>query len=343
MSREKNMDRLKYLLIGILALVVSGCGQTVQETLNVPHGSSYNAPGSGKTLVILPFADYSQANIESARRSNMVLTESLVDNLVASGFALPIQEDVVDYLIHQKIIQLSSYEYADTSSLAVELENDWSDMMKTQIQHYKVQVETEAAQKSQASAGVHGLDSKTVAKIGRHFRADYVMRGRILEFKTRQEATWLPWKKGFLPFVIGGSNRILHGFASSDAYDERNESLTGALLFGSFAFNQSTWPWADGKTLFGMSGNSMNTVVWATAGYGAGKVSHTSGKMDQAAVQLRIWVQEAATGNVVWTNRVRVLVSPESIFADEQYDTLFNKAIEKGTSTLVDHFIAYGL
>lgn len=337
------MDRLKYLLVGILALVLSGCGQTVQQTLNVAHGPSYNAPGSGKTIVVLPFADYSQSNMESARRRNMALTESLTDRLVSNGFGLPIQEDVVEYLVQQKIIQLSSYETANTTSLAVELQNDWSDMMKEQIQHYKSQVEIEASQRAQTTAGVHGLNTKTVAKIGRHFNADYILRGRILEFKTRQEASWLPWKKGFLPFVVGGTSRIFHGFASSDEYDERNESITGALLTGSLAFNYASWPWHDGKTLFGMAGNSMNAVVWGTAGYGLGKVTHTSGKVDQAAVQMRIWVQEAATGNVVWTNRVRVLVSPESIFADKQYDTLFDQAILKGTTTLVDHFVTYGL
>lgn len=337
------MDRLKYLLIGILALVLSGCGQTVTETLNVPQGPGYNAPGSGKSIVIMPFADYSDSNLESARRRNMIITESLTDRLVTNGFGLPIQEDVFDYLIKENIIQLSSYETADTTSLAIELQNDWSDMMKDQIQHYKTQVEVEASQKTQATAGVHGLTTKTVAKIGRHFNADYVLRGRILEFKTRQEPSWLPWKKGFLPFVVGGTNRILHGFASSDAYDERNESLTGALLAGSIGHKWATFPWPKGETLFGMSGNSVNTVIWSTGGYGLGQVSHTSGQIDQAAVQMRIWVQEAATGNVVWTNRIRVLVSPESFFSDKQYDTLFNRAIEKGTSTLVDHFVTYGL
>ena len=56
---------------------------------------------------------------------------------------------------------------------------------------------------------------------------------------------------------------------------------------------------------------------------------------------MRVWVQDAATGDVVWTNRIRVLVSPESYFADTQYDALFNTAIEKGVTTLVDNFVTY--
>jgi hypothetical protein len=58
---------------------------------------------------------------------------------------------------------------------------------------------------------------------------------------------------------------------------------------------------------------------------------------------LRIWVQEAATGNLVWTNRVDVKVSPESVYADRQYDMLFDTAIHKGVNTLIDNFVATGL
>jgi len=337
------MDRLKYLIIGILALALTGCGQTVVETLNVTEGSAYNAPGSGKSILIMPFADYSQGDLQSAQRRNMVITESLTDRLTNQGFGLPIQEDVFDYLVKENVIRLSSYEAADTGSLAIELKSDWSASMKSEISRYKAQVEEEAAHKGGNTPGTHGLTTKKVAKIGRHFNADYIIRGRILEFKTRQEASWAPWKKGLLPFVVGGSNRILHGFASSDEYDEQNESLTAMLIAGRLGYTQGTWPFSKGETILGRSGQTANTVLWGSVGYGLGSVSHRSGQVDQAVVQMRVWVQEAATGNVIWTNRVRVLVSPETMFADKQYDTLFNKAIDKGVTTLVDHFVTYGL
>lgn len=337
------MKGLKSLIIGIAALAVTGCGQTIKENLEVTGGPAYNAPGSGRSIVILPFADYSDGNIESARRRNMVLSESLTDRLVQQGFGLPIQEDVFDYLVNERIINLAAYQTADTGSLEVELANDWSDMMKEEITRYKVQVEQEANQKADASAGTHGLSPEKVAKIGRHFNADYVMRGRILEYKTRDEATWAPWKKGLLPFINGGATRILYGFASSDEYDERNESLTGMLIAGRIGYTESNWPWNQDEPALDLRGEVANSIVWGAGGYFLGGVSHTSGKVDQATVQLRIWVQEASTGNVVWTNRVRVMVSPETVFADKQYDNLFNAAIDKGVSTLVDHFVSYGL
>jgi hypothetical protein len=337
------MMRLKSLVIGILAISLAGCGQTVVETLNVTEGPQANAPGAGKSIVILPFADYSQGDLQSAHRRNMVITESMTDKLITNGFGLPVQEDVFDYLVDEKIIQVSSYKQSNTTSLENELQDNWSESMKMEIRRYKNQVENDVSQHETSSPGTHGLTTKKVAKIGRHFDADYIVRGRILEFKTRDEATWAPWKKGLLPFVTGGANRILNGFASSDEYDARNEGLTSALIGGIISYNTATWPFSDGNSIFGVSSAASNAVVWSIAGYGVGQVGHTSGKVDQAAVQLRVWVQEASTGNVVWSNRVRVLVSPESFLADKQYDTLFNLAIEKGVTTLVDHFVTYGI
>ena len=337
------MYRLKSLVIGILAISLAGCGQTVIETLNVTQGPQVNAPGAGKSIVILPFADYSQGDLQSAHRRNMVITESMTDKLIINGFGLPVQEDVFDYLVDEKIIQVTSDKQSNTSSLDYELQDEWSDAMKSEIRRYKNQVENELSQHETSAPGTHGLTTKKVAKIGRHFDADYIVRGRILEFKTRDEATWAPWKKGILPFVNGGTNRIINGFASSDEYDERNEALTGALIGGIIGYNSGGWPFGDGESLFDLTNRMSNAVVWSGAGYGLGKISHSNGKVDQAAVQLRVWIQEASTGNVVWSNRVRVLVSPESVLADNQYDTLFNLAIEKGVTTLVDHFVTYGM
>ncbi|TKB12083.1 hypothetical protein [Desulforhopalus sp. IMCC35007] len=337
------MNRLKSLVIGILAISLAGCGQTVVETLNVTQGPQVNGPGAGKSIVILPFADYSQGDLQSAQRRNMVITESMTDKFISNGFVLPVQEDVFDYLVDEKIIEGTSYQQSNTASLEYELQADWSEAMKMEIRRYKNQIETDVSQSQTKSPGTHRLTPTKVAKIGRHFDADYIVRGRILEFKTRDEATWAPWKKGILPFVNGGTNRILNGFANSDEYDERNEALTGALIGSIIGYNAGSMPFSDKDSLFELSGSSSNAVLWGGAGYGIGKVTHTSGKVDQAAVQLRVWIQEASTGNVVWSNRVRVLVSPESILADNQYDTLFNLAIEKGVTTLVDHFVTYGM
>lgn len=338
------MQKFKYLLYLLSAVILMGCGQTVVETLHVPYPSNPNAPGKGQTIIVLPFADYTSSDeIAGAYRRNLSVTEAITDRLVANGFGIAIQEDVFGYLVDENIVNILSYDGNDTDSLSFELDNEWSEVMKNQIRGYIQTQKMHTDRTVEATPGTHAIDLTAIAKMGRRFNADYIVRGRILEYKTRQEATWAPWKKGVLPFINGSTNRILNGFASSDAYDERNESLTGMLLGGIVGYNYTTWPWDDGQTLLGMADGSANTVFWGGVGTGLGMVSHSSGKIDQAAVQMRVWVQEATTGNVIWTNRVRVLVSPETVFADKQYDTLFNKAIEKGVDTLVNHFVTYGL
>ena len=338
------MNRLKYLIIGILALIMAGCGQTVVETLNVPEGAGPNAPGSGKRIVILPFADYSYAdNLASAHRRNLQISETLTDRFAINGFNQPIQEDVFRYMIEQELISLVAYEENSSASLTYELdnENEWSDKMKGLIQGYVTEQQNARNNKVLKSPGTHGITEKTIRKIGRRFDADYIVRGRILEYKTRQDPSWAPWKKGILPFVISGTSQIAYGFAGSDQYDEWNSMAAGAAI-GAVSGYQTVFPFDD-STLFGASSATSNAIFWGAAGGVLGKMAHNSGRIDQAVVQMRIWVQEAATGNVVWTNRIKVAVSPESVYADAQYDALFESAVNKSVTSLIDNFVTYGL
>ncbi len=341
------MKRLHYALCGLMLLLLTGCGQTVVETLQVSQAAGQNAPGKGKTIVILPFADYTFADsLSAAHRRDMAITESLTDRLITNGFKLPIQEDVFAYMVDQSIISLVAYEQKNSASLNNELSGEWSDVMKDQIRSYIAEQQTQRDNQVAASPGTHGLTEQTVAKIGRKFHADYIVRGRILEFKTRQEHTWAPWKRGILPFISGTTSQLSFGFASTDQYDNWNNMIAGGTWGGIIGHNVGG-PWdpdKGGSEILGISGgNDANTILWGAVGALTGREAKNSGRVDQAVVQMRIWVQEAATGNVVWTNRVDVKVSPESVLADKQYDALFNQAIEKGVTTLIDNFVTTAL
>lgn len=336
------MKRLQFLILGVLVLALTSCGQTVIETLHVPEGPVFNGAGKGRTVVILPFADYSFAdNLDSAHHRNLKITESLTDHLVADGFNLPVQEDVFKYLVEQNYVSIPLYEERNSGSLNNELYGDWSPQMKSEIRRYIEMQQVARDNRVSASPGTHGLTTSAIRKIGRYFNADYIVRGRVLEYKTRQEATWAPWKKGIIPVVAGGGSQLLFGFASSDEYDSWDTTVAGGLI-GSQIGREKTWPFDHDDGIFGTAVTA-NTVAWGVGTGYLSNMAHDAGRVDQAVVQLRIWVQEAATGNVVWTNRVRVQISPESIFADSQYDTLFDQAVEKGISALMDNFVTYGL
>jgi len=329
------MQKFKYILYVLSTVLIMGCGQTVVETLHVPNPPNPDAPGKGQVVLILPFADYTYADAYAgAYRRNLAITESITDNFSDNGFGMAVQEDVFGYLVKENIINIIPYDENNTASLSDELNNEWSDVMKTQLKGYIQNQKMHSGKTVSQSPGTHALDQRAVAKMGRKFNADYIVRGRILEFKTREEHTWVPWKKGLLPFTLGLSSQTLNGFARSDTYDQWGHMLLPGTIGAIVGYNSDT---------LGFNNNVGGALFWGAVGAGLGDMAKNGGQVDQAVVQMRIWVQEAATGNVVWTNRVDVKVSPESIYADRQYDMLFDKAIEKGVSTLIDNFVTTAL
>lgn len=287
----------RHLLLCALAMLVGGCGTTVKESLKVAPAAKANV-GNNRTAVILPFADYSYAdNLETAYRRNMFVNECIIDHFVRLGFHLPVQEDIFYFLAEQNIINVSSYNPQKTSSLQLEMEKEWSPVMKNVLQGY---INSTQKQDQQSEVGesslTHGLNNQAIVKIGRHFSADYIVRGRIIQYKDRLDPSGAIWKKGALPFFIGGTKNMLLGKATPKQYDS-TESFDS--------------DWKDLQSL---------------------------GDVPQAVVQIRIWVQDAYTGNIVWTNRANVEVSPQSFFADYQYDALFETATEKVVTNLMNDF-----
>lgn len=326
----------RYLLIGFIALLLAGCGQTVKESLKAVPADQRSLLGQNKTIVVLPFADYSQAlNLESAYRRQLFITENLVDQLVGHSFRLPIQEDVFRYLVEQNVINVRAYEDHSSPTVKNELNNaEWSSRMKEELSKYISQNGNTDVPVLE-NPGTHGLTSNEIVKIGKHFQADYILRGRIVQYKERQDPTWEPWKKGVLPFLFGSTSQITFGQAGTEQYDTWNNLAVGATYGHMYGSTKTD------ETIFGVSDG--NAILWSGLGAAAANFAQNSGRIPQAVVQLRMWVQDAFSGDVVWTNRVDVKISPESLFADYQYDALFEGATEKAVSTLITNFVSEGM
>jgi hypothetical protein len=359
------MAVIRLFLCGFLALLLCGCGQTVSETLHIPEGSSAEYVCAGeKTIVVLPFADYSYADdLASVYNRNIAVTESLIDQLVAKGMRVPVQEDVFRFLVDSEIINLYSYgdgkSFSTTNRLERELENDWSDMMKEEFADL-IAVEQSRLSKHKkgnplAAPGTHGLDRRSVARIGKAFDADYLVRGRIIAYDLQNENTWDPRKRGLLPFVFGASSKTLFGTAKSEEYDNLNAMAIGGMA-GALIGNNLTTPFepeADPTTIVTATSTTtisptngtsdyatLNSLTWGLAGAGAAHLASKGGKTPQAVVHLRVWIQDTSSGEVVWTNRAEVKVSPESTFADSNSAALFSTAVDRAVAALVDDFWA---
>lgn len=291
----------RHLLVFLFTLFLGGCGSSVHESLKVPPTNKL-AVGSDKTVVILPFADYSDAdNLESAYRRNLFISENITDHFVRLGFHLPVQEDVFRYLTEQDIIHIVSPGTNKVETVESELQKDWSPLMKEHLQYYVEYAKNLNNQSSESDYfNSNGLTGQEIVKIGRQFSADYIVRGRIIQYKDRRDPSWAPWKRGVVPFFLGVNKQIFLGEISPEKYDNLKSLESDKQDFGFFS------------------------------------------AVPQAVVQVRIWVQDAYTGNIVWTNRANVQVSPESFLADYQYDTLFETSTEKAISSLMNDF-AYSM
>lgn len=331
------MSGNKIILCGMLALLLAGCGQIVTETVSVTNAVPASACAVNRKVVILPFADYSYADdMKAASQRNMAVVEALTDQLVARGFAVPVQEDTLRYLVAQNVIKTVDPGFAArTSSVSNEMESNWSDVMKDELRGIlaREQQATGAGDSGQ-TPGTHGLDSKMISQIGRDFSARFVLRGRIIKYGMEKENTWEPMKKGLLPFVFDSATQVFYGFAKTDNYDTLAAMSLGygvGAMLGDSATNPYTY--ADR-----IDPSAANSAVWGVAGAGVAYLAKQGGQTNQAAVQLRVWVQNAETGDVVWTNRVDVKVAPQTVFADNNPDALFQTAVNRAVAALIEDF-----
>jgi len=352
------MAAKRFFLYGFLALFVSGCGvgHSVTETLHIPDApTAGNVCATDKTVVLLPFADYSSGDdVISVYERSRSVTEDLTDKFVGKGFKMPIQEDVTQYLVDMNIIRLPSRE--GSSKLQKELDGEWSDVIKGELEKWIEADKVQTAASSGGAAnpanapGVHGLNKMSVSKLGRRFNADYVIRGRIIEYNLQKEHTWQLAKKGILPFIMGGTTQAAFGFAETEEYDNLNNIALWGLAGAIIGHNVDT-PFNPESSTTTISGPSIttvstgdadaelwNAVTWGFAGGGAAHLVNHSGATPEAIVHLRIWVQDSATGEVVWTNRAEVKVAPESIYGDKRTSEMFKTAVSRATTLLVDDF-----
>lgn len=336
------MKPLTMFLSAVSLTALVGCGTSVQESLKVNNDLRTNI-GQGRKVVIMPFADYTEADdLESAFRRNLFINENMMDKFRQNGFMFPVQEDVFRYLINRNIISVVGYAQNPTRSLDYELHKGWSDAMKGEMMKYAREARL-AMHRNPAldSPGTLGLDPAEVTQLGQNFAADYVVRGSIIQYKARQDPSWAPWKKGVIPFVTGVTSQIAFGQARSDTYDNLGDMVTGGTLGAIYGHHSNNWPFSTrNKSILGVTGHQAgNTIVWGAIGAGLGNVAHNSGDIPQAVVQLRMYVQDAYNGEVVWANRVDVKVSPQSVLADYQYDALFEQATEQAIKVLMDDFM----
>lgn len=308
----KHAYKLHLIGVMVLAFCVS-CGQTVKETVIpvIPE----TAGGQFKQVVIVPLADHTKASsLKDHCRRNTLVLEAMQDAFYKAGFVSAAEEDVVQYLLDRGVIQApknNSGVYR-TADLEQELVGSWSDEMKEELQEVIFDDLTARTGSNEEQAPI-ALSRKIVADLGDNFGADYVVRGRIIEYNAEQKDSFNPLRTGLIPFVFKSGQRTVFGVAESDGYEKIDTELLESY-------------------------DRMQALGWGAVGFVAGLIGEKEGRVRGATVQLRLLVQDSRTGQVLWLNRAEACTTPTSAFAAQSPDMLFAKAIEKAVNSLVADF-----
>lgn len=251
------MKKLQVLIPIMLAFsFLAACGTITVDSLH-PVVRSADL-GKEKTIVILPFADYTPTDTPAAYwRRNMLIMEALQDEIIRFGYAPAVSEDVIAYLSRRNIIRPDArFEEESTANavLRAELGKDWSDSMKIEIakalqSNLTMARQTVATNKNEPPKSI-ALDHSEIQKIGSAFNAHYVVRGRIMVFENGREDSFNPLQTGVLPFFFNFSSRTLFGIAESEKYEMIDKMAIGGLLGAALALDD--WPKND-ETITTMS------------------------------------------------------------------------------------------
>ena len=350
-----------FLLTALMSLWLSGCGHKVQDTVSTLNNSG-RLGGTGTTVVLLPLADYTAGvTPDDSLRRQIKIQSALSYRLASHGLYTPVEEDVVQTLVDLGVIKLLKSGTSGVQSyrvLAREMESGWSQDMQAEIRRVVAMNEEYYRSTQTMEVSKVGLNRGVVQEIGRRFGADYLLRGRIVEYEVRDGHTHDPLRKGLLPFFFDISSDTLFGIAESDKYDLWQDLAVGGAIGAALGSGANTpFNAPDTERTVTTSGShprfattsvdvheeggysnaaGLNAGVWGAAGAAAAYLASKGGKVNQAVVQVSLMLQDAHDGRIVWANRVEKTVAPKTLWADPSARSQVDTAVEEAARSLID-------
>ncbi|NDY43175.1 hypothetical protein G3N55_10020 [Dissulfurirhabdus thermomarina] len=332
------------ILTGVwLCLALAACGQSVSESVtHIRTGNDLTVEPTHH-VVLLPLADYAEGiTLDDSMRRQVKVHDAIAHRLARHGILSPVPEDVVQYLVDLGVIRvLESATHASANRvIARELNKGWSPEMKEEIRK-QIALNAAGNESGRLEMAKVGLDRETIQDIGQRFGADYVLRGRIVEYEVREGHSFDPLKRGLLPFTFDLSSTTLFGVAESEDYDLWQQMAVGAIA-GAVAGGASSveTPYADVPGAGNNDHHGKNAAFWGGTGASVAYLAAKGGKIPKGVVQLSLALQDVRTGRVVWANRVEKQVIPRSAWADPADRAQVDRAVEEAAATLADDLAA---
>jgi len=352
----------KLLIVFVVVVCMSGCGARLKDTIapaetpNVKYIAAENQVEirGVRNVAIFPFADYSHQQDfikDDYWGGNIRILEEVTDHFVAQGISVTVQEDVNTLLVNYKIIQPIASQYllygSDGDDMAkhrtkvigtpeydlVNVEHS-EDMKDEIIEIIRDEMAFEQAEKPPMQTPVLqgatvGLSRGKIMELGEILDVDLIIRGRIVEYGFKGVDTYNPLKRGFLPVLIEPMKDALLGVYNPKEYESDLEDVDFSRLGEGpgFLFGQKTEDNVEGTwdLLMEHSFGSLSNL-------------HPRKKDVTSIVQIRMYAQDAKTGDVLWSNRAETEYSPPTnlSFNEKHPKTMFDENIKRCVKLLMD-------
>jgi flagellar motor protein MotB len=333
---------------------VAGCGglkQTVVPVTGAAAGGGAVEVGVNK-VAIFPFADYSlqqDALCGDQWGGNIKIVEEVTDYFVQRGIRVAVQEDVNTVLVENDIIKPLDGDHPAYGSgggerytsrligtpeydlVNVEHSDDMRDEIFNVIKRERVLAQTEqipAPTPAIQGASV-GLSKDMVRELGETLGADLIIRGRIVEYGFKETDTYNPLDRGFLPVLYEPIKDLFFGAPNAKNYESDLDDLDYSQLGEGLAF------------LLGEKTDDDVVGTWDVLmdnSFGTVANLYPRKKRVSSIVQIRLYAQEAATGDVILSNRVETEYHPVSNLAfNSRHDkTMLDRNVKAGVKLLMD-------
>lgn len=303
--------RTIYVTVTVIAsLLMASCGATIKESIppirteNVYFEKCPNPViiTNVRRVAILPLSDYSYWQgfvTPTFWGGNLVIQEEIIDQMVARGLTLAHQDDVYTSLIDMGIMKPlqppSSEKLAKKPRMGtVSYELAYGGYSEPMNEILVEMVDKEPPKELPfpfLRGPTTGLSKENIVKLSEELKVDMVIRGRILEYGVKKRRTFNPLFTGIIPFVLQPIPPILFG-ATPEGYEK-------------------------GLTAKGLTFAS----EWILTGH-----KHTK---NSTIVQIRLYAQDARTGDMLWTNRTELEYIPNSPF---DFDATHPKSVFRSTA-----------
>jgi hypothetical protein len=330
-----------------------------------------------KNVAVFPFADYShQQNSILADEwgGNIKIQEAILDQLIAHGLTVAIQEDVNTLLVDHDIIRPIDTQYLINGTVNKTEEdnplNDISSPEYTYANHTYTQVMRDeiitlvAKNKSMYKSrkgnspvlqgATVGLSKEKVIELAEALDVDLIIRGRILDYGIKETASANIKDSGVVPVVFRGTRDFLLGGAGS--YDTGQPEQRQGILPSIFGNGRGMLLGSDSSG-YGVGLEDLNNVAlgvsagaiangstggWIGAGIGYLVGQQPKRSKRTAVMQVRIYAQNGETGQVMWTNRVEMEYSPANNkdFENTHRRVMYDNVVREGVKVLMSSFFA---